>query len=380
MAKNKKEGTKKIIIVVGILAALVAAYFVVPKAITIFLPFILAYFISLAISPLIKFLNGRLKMPKRLAAGISTLAVVFVLGFLIYGISFRVVLYVQSVIDNWESIKNYWVDIGNNLYNSLNSFYSKSTPDIQMYIDHAYNAMLEEIQALIAPIANAVISFATGFAMRLPSALIFTVVMFLATYFMAAEDVFSGIAKKILGNASVERVRKIYKDMMRALGGYVKAQLLIMSIVSVPLMIGMYLADVEHFILIAILIAVFDALPVFGSGAILFPWALYALIVGQYHVSAIMIILYLVILVTRQILEPKIVGKHIGVPSIFTLMSMYCGLKLFGIVGMILGPVCILIIKNLYISGAFEFLKTKVSEKSAANADDALKKGDRDGQ
>lgn len=381
MVKNKKDTTKKITIFIYVVLALCIAYFVVPKAITIFLPFILAYFISLAISPLVNLLSGKLRMPKRVAAGISTLAVVVILGFLIYYISFRAVVYVQSVADNWENIKNYWLNIGNNVYDSINSLYSKATPDIQEYINRAYGAMLEEIQELIAPVANAIISFATGFAMRLPSALIFTIVMFLATYFMTAEsNLIADIAKKVFGVTAIDKMHKIYKDMIHALGGYVKAQFLIMSIVAVPLMIGMYLAGVEHFILIAVLIAVFDALPVFGSGAVLIPWAIYGVVVGEYHVSVIMLVLYFTIVVTRQILEPKIVGKHIGVPPIFTLISMYSGLKLFGIVGMILGPVCILIVKNLYTSGAFEFLKTKIKEEKTAKEKENFKKGDNDGQ
>ena len=379
MAHGKKDTTKKILIFLCVAAVLCIAYFAVPKAIAIFLPFILAYVLSLAISPLVNLLNKKLKIPKRLAAGISTLAVVFTIVFLIYYVSFRLVLYVQQAADNWDAIRAYWTDVGNRIYESINSMYSKATPDFQVYIDRAYAAMLDEIQKLVAPVANALISFATGFAMRLPSALIFTIVMFLATYFMAAEsDLISNIAKKFFGSSAIDKAHKIYKDMIRALGGYVKAQLLIMSIVCVPLMIGMYLAGVSHFILVAVFIAVFDALPVFGSGAVLFPWACYGLITGEYHVSVIMMVLYFVIVITRQILEPKIVGKHIGVPPIFTLMSMYCGLKLFGIIGMILGPVCILIIKNLYTAGVFD--KIKFSGGNLPSDKEALKKGDNNGQ
>ncbi len=381
-----KDTGKKILIGLCVIIVLCLAYFVLPKALVIFLPFILAYIFSLILNPAVMFVNRKLKLPKRLAAGILTLVFVCVIGFLIYYLSFRVVLYVQDLVENWENIKAYWVGVGNDVYERFNGMYASSSPEMQNVLNIAYETMIEELKALFAPLANAVISFTTSFAMKLPSAIIFTVVMFLATYFILSEnELIVGLIEKIFGTKVINRVRSVYKDMMKALGGYVRAQLLIMSIVSIPLMIGLYFAKVKSFVLIAILIAVFDALPVFGSGAVLIPWAAYGLITENYGLSIIMIVLYFVVIIARQLLEPKIVGEHIGVPPIFTLISMYAGLKIFGIVGMVLGPVFILIIRNLHKSGAFSMHRMKACgdcekcDKEEKNpAED--KKGDTDGQ
>ena len=380
-----KDTGKKILIGLCVVIGLCLAYFVLPKALVIFLPFILAYIFSLILSPVVMFVNRRLKIPKRLAAGLLTLVFVCVIGFLIYYLSFRIVIYVQDIVENWESIKAYWVGLGNDVYNHINGMYASSSPEMQNVLNIAYETMITELKALFAPLANAVISFTTSFAMKLPSAIIFTVVMFLATYFILSEnEMIVGLVEKVCGKKVINKVRSVYKDMMKALGGYVRAQLLIMSIVSIPLMIGLYFAGIKHFVLIAILIAVFDALPVFGSGAVLIPWAVYGLITENYGLSIIMVVLYFVVIIVRQLLEPKIVGEHIGVPPIFTLISMYAGLKIFGIIGMVLGPVCILIIRNLHKSGAFSISREKECSNckkcEVENASDEDKKGDTDGQ
>lgn len=375
--KDRKDITQKLLIGLYIVGAVILAYFVVPKAIVIFLPFILAYVIALIASPIVRFLNEKLKVPKKLAAGICTLVIIAIIGFLVYFIVFRVVLYIQDIAANWDSIKDFWINVGNLAYEKINVFYSNASPEIQEYLDMGMEAALKEIQTLFAPIVNAAISFTTNFAMSIPSGIIFTIVMFLATYFILGEaEVLENIALKVIGERNLGRIKSVYKDMMHALGGYVKAQLIIMSIVAVPLMIGLYIAGVEHFIFIAALIAVFDALPVFGSGAVLIPWSIFGLITGDYKVCIVMLILYFVIIITRQMLEPKIVGKHIGIPPILTLVLMYGGLKLFGIVGMILGPVCALVLKNLYTSGVFGYVKNRRNDGKAADNDG---KGDLNG-
>lgn len=373
-----KDTGKKILMGLCVLVCLVLAYFILPKALVIFLPFILAYVFSLIINPLVIFFNEKLKIPRRLAAGVLTLVFVFVIGALLYYLTFKIVVYVQQLVADWENIKAYWIGLGNDLYDRFNGMYANASPEIQNVIDIAYETMLQELKTLFAPIANAVISFTTSFAMKLPSVIIFTVVMFLATYFILSEnEMIASLIRRLFGQKTLSRISSVYKDMIKALGGYIKAQLLVMSIVSIPLMIGLYFAGVEHFILIALLIAFFDALPVFGSGAILIPWAIYGFITENYLVGIIMLVLYFTVIITRQLLEPKIVGEHIGVPPIFTLISMYAGLKIFGIVGMILGPVCILIIKNLYTAGALNFIFPK---RGKTEEDSEEEKGESDGQ
>lgn len=107
----------------------------------------------------------------------------------------------------------------------------------------------------------------------------------------------------------------------------------------------------SYVFVIAIGIAVFDILPVAGSGGILIPWALIALVTGNVGQCVGLLILYAVITVIRQYIEPKIVGDSLGVNPLVTLAGLYFGLKLFGFLGMFIVPICVMTLKAFNDAG-----------------------------
>ena len=119
-------------------------------------------------------------------------------------------------------------------------------------------------------------------------------------------------------------------------------------------MIGLSILDVNYALLIALGIAILDALPFFGSGAVLWPWTIISFINGDIKNGIGLIIIYLAVIFTRQMIEPKIVSESIGIHPVLTLMSMYLGFKLFSIGGMILGPMTLILIVSFYKAGAFD--------------------------
>ena len=125
---------------------------------------------------------------------------------------------------------------------------------------------------------------------------------------------------------------------------YLRAQLLIMILVAVCCVTGLVVIRNEYALLLGIFIAILDALPIIGSGMILIPWSIIMLINGNIFAAAILITVYLLCQIIREIVEPKLIGNRIGIRPLYTLMSMYVGLKLFGIAGFILGPVGLIII------------------------------------
>jgi sporulation integral membrane protein YtvI len=145
----------------------------------------------------------------------------------------------------------------------------------------------------------------------------------------------------------ISRVLKIKKDLFVAIFGYIKAALIIMAITFTELLIGLSIIGVEYPLMLAFLIAIIDALPVLGTGGILIPWSLYSFVTGDIRMGISLIALYLVVLVIRQIVEPKVVGQQIGVYPLLTLLAMYIGLKMIGFAGLILGPITFLLIRNI---------------------------------
>lgn len=359
-----------------ILIALVclAAYLLLPRLLVVFMPFLLAYLIAAMIEPLVRLLHEKLRLGRHLAAVICVVLTILVLGGLLFWLGHGIVSEIKNLSANWPEIYGRAEAQLSMIGERFSNYYYSLSPDVQGFLASAYYAVKGELASVFKPVADAAIGLTTSAASKLPSALIFSVVMFLAAYFISAErSKVSGILSRLAGPKLTERFGKIVGDLKRALGGYVKAQLTIMSIVFVILFVGMLIARVPYAALIALCVAVFDALPVFGSGAVLIPWGIISFVMSDVRTGVIMLVLYGVILVTRQTLEPKIVGQHIGVPPLLTLMAMYGGLKFFGIFGMILGPVLVLVLRNLYRAGLFDdlFRRDKDRPAEAAASDGA---------
>ena len=354
-----------------ILIALVClgAYLLLPRLLVIFAPFVLAYLIAAMIEPLVRLLHEKLRLGRRLASVICVALTILVLGALIFWLGHSIVKELKNLTENWPTLYYQFEAQLSMIGERFSNFYYSLEPDVQSFLENAYSAIKSELSSVLKPVGEAAIGLTTSAASKLPGALIFSVVMFLAAYFISADrSKVSGMLGRLAGPKFTERFSKIMGDLKSALGGYVKAQLIIMSIVFVIITVGLLIARVPYAVLIALCVAVFDALPVFGSGAVLIPWGIISFVMGDVRTGIIMLVLYGVILVTRQTLEPKIVGQHIGVPPLLTLMAMYGGLKFFGIFGMILGPVLVLVIRNLYRAGLFDDLLRRDKNRPAEAA------------
>jgi sporulation integral membrane protein YtvI len=139
--------------------------------------------------------------------------------------------------------------------------------------------------------------------------------------------------------------------VIKAIGGYIRAQCILMCIVSAICVTGLVILGNQYALLLGVLIAFVDALPVFGSGAFFWPWALYSIIVGNYKMAMGLAIINILVLITRQMLEPRIIGSQIGLHPVATLMSIFIGLKVFGLFGFIIGPIILVTIKALQDNG-----------------------------
>lgn len=139
------------------------------------------------------------------------------------------------------------------------------------------------------------------------------------------------------------------RGMLHAVSGYIKAQCIIMGIIMLLCILGIWVSgDTEMPILVGIGIGFLDALPVFGTGTVFVPWIFVCLLQRKYSTAIILAITYGVCMLTREILEPKLIGNRLGVFPIVILMSVYIGIKLYGFGGILLGPLSVLLIRELW--------------------------------
>ncbi len=351
-----KKYINYLLYLIAIILGLIIGYFLLTTVLKWFLPFIIAYAIAYITEPVISFLEVKVKLPRKIASAVTILATISLLGSVITLIVYRIIYEIKELTEQLPKLFNLLSQKGNELFDKGLNIYIELPVGMSQFIDNVINNITQNIMSLIKPVTEATTKFAYNFAKSMPSIIIFIIVLFLSAYFISSDKrKISDFLTKILPNSISDKLITLKNDLSLALLGLLKAQLILMSITFVELSIGFLIIGVEYAILLGLIISLIDALPILGTGTILIPWAIFSLIAGNLSMGLSLIVLYGIAMLVRQLLEPKIVGRQLGIYPLITLMAMYIGLKTFGVIGMFLGPIIVLIIKNIYKSGLIKF-------------------------
>lgn len=184
-----------------------------------------------------------------------------------------------------------------------------------------------------------IFSFVTRFLRKLPDSLFFLMTMILSAYFTAGElPKLKEIAKLYLPAKVMHWANTAGKSLKSALGGWLRAQIGLMAVTLLILLVGFLILQVESPLILAGLVSFLDALPVLGTGTILIPWALLSMMTGDVGLGVGLLVVYAAAALTRNVLEPKVLGATLGLSPLLTLVSIYAGWKIGGLWGMILLP------------------------------------------
>lgn len=320
----------------------------------LFLPFILGYLYSLAVAPLTKLLQKRFKLPQSASAIIVILLTIGLLGSIIGVIVMKVTDEIKSIYENLPAITVEVTYRWKEITEKFSVFYGAMPEAVQ----EALNGVGENVISTLASLADRdytpIISTAGNAAKRVPGIFISSIVFLLSSYFMVSDSKNIKMhLNAVMSPTFRSRLETVKGEIKKYVGGYIKAQLIIMMFSTTILFIGFNILKVDYSLLIAIGTAIFDALPFFGSGAVLWTWAIICFLTSDFARGIGLIIIYLCVIFTRQVIEPKIVSTKIGLHPILTLMSMYIGYRTLSIGGMIFGPLILMLIISLYRAGFF---------------------------
>ena len=315
-----------------------------------YMPFLIAFIISLIIEPIIRFFMNRLKLKRRTSSIIIFVVVLsIIIGLLIFGI---ITLISEA----------------SNLLNNINSYFSFISEKFQELIDkidfeklNLSNEIIGTIQSQSLDILNSVTEWLRGvltnfleFVTSIPTMIIYTVITILALYFICTDKIYMiDQLEHHFPKIWVKKMMKFKREITSSLGAYLKAQAILIIISFCICLCGLCIfkwvgLNVPFPFLIALGIGFVDALPIFGSSAVMIPWAIIVAINGDIKLAISILVLLATMALTRQMLEPKIVSGKIGIHPIFTLIAMYTGFKIIGVIGMLIGPIILIILKNIF--------------------------------
>ena len=335
--------------IILLLFSILLLFFAVKLSI-FYMPFLIAFIIASLIEPIIRFVKKYTKFQRK------TSAIIVLATFSIIIISMIVWGTTVLISESSELLRslNIYTDKIYNLFQSFmgNINFEKFNipPEVTQLLQNSTEDLLSVVSNWIKEFLNSIIQLITS----LPTIGIYIVITLLATYFICADRLY--ILDQIEHHFPKKWVKKLtmhLKQLLSSLGNYLKAEAILVIIAFFQVLIGLFILqkmgmNVEYPLLAAIGIGFVDALPILGSGTVLIPWAIISAINGDIKLAIGLLIIFAILSVVRQFLEPKVVSKKIGIHPIFTLIAMYTGFKAIGIIGLLIGPIAIIIIKNLY--------------------------------
>jgi sporulation integral membrane protein YtvI len=234
------------------------------------------------------------------------------------------------------------------LYASAEELVSRFDPTLEAVVNKAMPEVISSLGSTVTRFSVSAVTWLTGLAASIPSALLSAAICIISTIFMATT--FESIIrffKENLPEKVTETAGYVVNSFRNVIMKYGVSYLIIMLMTFGEIAVGLLIIGKPRAILFAALIAVFDIFPIVGAGLILLPWTVITFIQGKVLQGIGMAILYVVVIVVRQIMEPRIVGKQVGLPPLVTLVCMFVGTSLFGGLGLFGLPVLAAILTNL---------------------------------
>ena len=351
MIINMSYWTRVIKNILYVLLLLIGMYIALKLSI-FYMPFLVAFIIALMIEPAIKYIMKKTNFTRRTS---SIIIFVIVSIILIGSLSWIAITLFSESSSLLQSINDY-IDKGyaqiKNLINSFNFDKIKVSNEVLEVIQNSTGDVLENITIWVRNLLTGVINLLTS----LPSIAICVGITVVALYFICVDKIY--IIDQIeyhLPKMWVKKMGSHLRELIKTLGGYLKAEATLVLISFIISLVGLYILEFMNFnvkypLLMALFIGFVDALPILGSGSVMIPWAIIASINGDITLGIPIIVLLIIMSIVRQILEPKLVSKNIGVHPIFTLIAMYTGFKIIGIIGLLIGPIVLIIFKNIFAS------------------------------
>ncbi len=342
---------EKILKNVLITAGIAAALFLLPLFVKVFAPFLAAFFIATICQTFVRFLERKLKISRGISSAVLvTFIVASALG-LVGIVLFQLFSQAKNLIITLpDTISAFRLQL-NNLIDSFNGFKLSLSPETSQIIDTVLAKLWEYTATLSGMAGSLAIDAAKSLASALPGILFFLVMFILGTFFFTKDYLLViNFLKELFPTKVIRLAAKIKNIILHAFSSYIKAQLILMLLTAFLVTVGLWIVGKEYPLLWGILCGLVDVLPVLGTAAVLVPWALISLIYGDMYSFVSLLIIQALVFVVRQLAEPKVISKQIGVHPILTLISIYIGLKFFGIMGVIFAPVITLLAVNLYVS------------------------------
>ncbi|WP_373894894.1 sporulation integral membrane protein YtvI [Virgibacillus sp. CBA3643] len=328
-------------------------------------PFLIAAMFAFLIHPMIRLLEKHARLPRPIAVLTSILTLIGIVGGL-------VTILVKKTIDGILYLSDYIPSqieqVSTNIQNYFNQYilplWDQGIGLLDNIESSQRQALQEGIQLIGSNIAVSLGNLGEGIANGISSfigalPITFTVIIFslLGVYFISKDSkIYTAMYKNKLPWRFRKKVIHVCLDLKVKVFGFLKSQLILMVLTAIVSLIGLLILRVDQAFTIAVILGLIDLIPYFGPGLILIPWGIYSLFTGDIFLGVGLLILYASTITARQIAEPKVLSSSMKLNPMAILLSLFAGLQLFGLVGLVIGPIILVFFMALYDANVFDGL------------------------
>ncbi|MBO4831672.1 MAG: sporulation integral membrane protein YtvI [Oscillospiraceae bacterium] len=359
------ERRKRFLINILFWAAIIALVYVIFKYLLPFLmPFFIAALIAIFTRPLARIISRKTHIKLNIVALICTLVCFIIVAGLIAVIVIRLTGWATELFSALPSIYTDTIEPAlTNFSERIAEQMGRLNPDTLAVLERVSDKLIDSLGDVAIRLSNWTVNGVKNIVTGLPNFLLSCVVCVIAAIFITLDyEKIKETGKLIMPDRTIKVIMESSSNLRKIIGKYLKAYGVIMLITFAEIAIGLLIIGVKNAILIAVLIAIFDIFPIVGSGMILLPWTVITLIQGHIMRGIGLGILYVIVIVVRQFLEPRVVGKHVGMHPLLTLACMFVGAHLFGGIGLFGVPVTAAVILSLNENGVINIFRTTDTE------------------
>lgn len=307
---------------------------------TVGFPFLLALIIALFLEPLVQ-LVMKIKGVNRLISA-TIVCILFTVG--LFGVLYLIGLKIFSeILVLVRKLPDYVAELDVFVQDTIlraQVLYERLPDEMVVQIQNAAGSVMNTLVNALTSLSRSLLNFAGVIPDLFVFCIVFIVALFLTSYSLTTfKDAFLSLFEE----SSQLKVSEVLLNLRDSIFGFFRAQVILSGLTYLVALIGLFILDVNYAMAIALLIIIVDILPILGTGSVLVPWAVYAMITGNMFLGIGLIVLFLFITAFRRTIEPKILGHSIGIGALSTLISLYVGFKLVGVIGLFLGPIVVIL-------------------------------------
>lgn len=331
------------------------------------LPFLVGFLIAWLLGYPARYIAKRLHIPYKISAAVLTSVFYILIIGLLFLAGTQLFFAMKELFQMLPDLfSNQLLPFTDNLINAVEKFFAQFDSSVAAQMDSWFLELSSTVMQMITALSSSALKFISGAAAKTPTMILRVVLTVISTFYFSFDfERISAFIVRILPKKLVSAVAPVKEKTVSSIKVFVRSYLLIFLLTAAELVLGFLILRVPYPVVIGILVAVIDIMPILGTGLILLPWALVSAIAGNLLFAFGMLLLYIVITVIRNIVEPKLVGKQIGLHPLATLIGMFVGLQLFGILGMFIIPVTMSILVQFKRDGIISspsWLKTEKTE------------------